>query len=269
MPSKNAILATCVGYDLHHVEPFLVSALRNVPSADIILIARNMGQSFHGFVEGNDRSKVVDLRNTADNLHPQCSRYFSYLQYLSIEGVSYERVLLADVRDVVFQSDLFEMQWPGELVVAVEDARVKREPFNQAWLLDMYGTLVATFMQDRDISCSGTTCGTRRAVLNYLFVMTAELLRKEHWTGRSGAEGTGYDQGVHNYLLWKQRLEGAFVDRHHAVLSTVGLTKDELLTVDGNGMARMDVVAPVVHQWDRHPKFAQHVERTYRGGQAA
>ena len=266
MPSRNAILATCVGYDLHHVEPFLVSALRNAPSADIVLIARNMGQAFHRFVEVHDRIHVVEFRNAADNLHPQCSRYFSYLQYLSIEGVGYEKVLLADIRDVVFQGDLFAAKWPGDLVVAVEDARVKREPYNQAWLLDMYGTLVATFMQDREISCSGTTCGTRKAILNYLFAMTAELLRQERWTGRVGIEGTGYDQGVHNYLLWKQKLEGAVVDRHHAILSTVGLTRDDVLTVDGNGMARMEVVAPVVHQWDRHPKFAQHVERHFRGG---
>lgn len=262
--NKNVIIAACVGYDLWHVEPFLVSALLNVPSADIVLISSRMGSAFYEFAATQQRIKLVQLKNNADNLHPQSSRYFIYLEYLCLDGTSYEKVLLADIRDVVFQADLFEIAWPGDLVLATEDARIKNEPYNQAWLQDLYGNLVSRFMRNETISCSGTTCGTRRSILKYLLTLTSELLRQERWTGRSSTEGTGYDQGIHNYLFWKGRLEDAVADTEHAILSTVGLTDASRLQARDDGLLRDGKAAAVIHQWDRHPSFANYVERKFR-----
>ena len=67
------------------------------------------------------------------------------------------------------------------------------------------------------------------------------------------------DQGAHNYIAWSLNPPYCYVDLHDRVFQTVGLTAAERIEIRGGLVLVDQAVAPVIHQWDRHPALAQHV----------
>ena len=179
-----------------------------------------------------------------------CVRYPLYYLYLSEHRGKYDKVLLADVRDVLFQRDPFDFEWKAELNCFLEDDRqlIKDCPYNSNWLRNGFGEETLNALGDNVTSCSGVTVGTYDAIMHYLELMIDEMVRlKSH--------PAGIDQGVHNYLIYKGKLNGArlFPNGSGPIL-TMGKTVDLPTPIDKEGMALNNdgTVVNVLHQYDRH-----------------
>jgi hypothetical protein len=159
-------------------------------------------------------------------------------------------VLLTDLRDVVFQGDVFAgarnvLAAAGAdagssggsgggggggdddvsvLFAALESATVTlgTEPWNARSLAATFRPAVAASLAPLPVICSGTTIGGVRAVRTYLRAMIARFP-----VLMSGGPSEFGDQRLHNYLL------------HTAMLATIaagaGATGDEALTVAARG----------------------------------
>eukprot|EP00741_Cyanophora_paradoxa_P009947 tig00000157_g9636.t1 len=172
--------------------------------------------------------KVVsyDLESspTLQPFHVTMYRYALY-QYLLTRLYAGERndlpdaarlryILLADVRDVVFQGDPFDAYERAarmaptrareRLGVAMESVRYDAAtigacPHNRAWIQMCYPafrTSVPVSLYSNPISCSGTTLGTAAAVAAYIDAVVRE-------TARTTCSCHGHDQAIHNVLLWR------------------------------------------------------------------
>ena len=182
----------------------------------------------------------------------QSLRYRIYLDYLERRPTHADRVLLCDVRDVIFQTDPFARPPAGELEVVLEAAHVTigADPFNGRWIQSLYGAKCLSRIADRTVSCSGTTLGTDTGIRRYLRLMCDSIARFRRPLG-------AHDQGIHNYLLWTGRLDPAVIHRNgHGPILTLGA--ERRLHRDNHGrLLNSDAsVAPVVHQYDRHPELA-------------
>ena len=171
-------------------------------------------------------------------------RFFAYLDYLSSTDVSYENVMLTDVRDVFFQADPFAFDLGDVLNCFLEDSAetLGTQPHNRKWLQAAFGGDVVQEMSGRPIVCAGVTVGPRELVVQYLEVMADFLLRLPH-------QSVGLDQAVHNYVLHKGLVPGArLIPNGDGIVSTLGIVPDERVSEL--------LSSAVLHQYDRHPAVA-------------
>ena len=94
--------------------------------------------------------------------HIQLARYVRYEELLHGADKAYNRVLLTDVSDVVFQGDPFANLPEGDLLCFLETPgrTIGQCEANSRWLGDIYGAEVVQKLKDYEISCSGTSTST-------------------------------------------------------------------------------------------------------------
>jgi hypothetical protein len=183
---------------------------------------------------------------------PHVTRYFHYDDYLA-RHAGYTHVLLSDVRDVVFQQDPFRDLGAGlHLGMESPALTIATEPFDRDWMLDAYGEAMLQRIGDRQVSCSGVTLGDTASMKTYIAQVLQETMRLPF----SKMKTRIYDQAFHNKLLHCGELGATELCQPlQSLIATVGclnasqfsLSRDgQLLNEDGR-------VAPIVHQYDRHP----------------
>jgi hypothetical protein len=196
--------------------------------------------------------------------HPACSRYFRHYLHLQRYSSCYDKVLLSDVRDVLFQADPFVSPAASRGTVFLEhDATHGCEHSNDLWVSVGYGEEGLSRLRGRRVSCSGTTLGPTAAMLVYLERMVCELaLRARRFCGCDGV-----DQGVHNWLYWTGNLPGfeGCENFRGPVLTMSGLPRDRIrFDAQGYIVGPDEQVVPVLHQYDRFPDLAPGLLRSYK-----
>ena len=80
---------------------------------------------------------IVERASSSGQLHMTAlsSRFFNFLDFLAQHGHEYNNVMLTDLRDVIFQSDLFAAPLPADIVYAQERCRLGNSPVNRVWVV--------------------------------------------------------------------------------------------------------------------------------------
>lgn len=178
----------------------------------------------------------------------QSFRYRHYRDYLSTRN-HVENIALLDIRDVVFQSNLFSVPCTSLEFGLEEGINVQPDSFNHRWLSTIAGNKSAMSYIGREVSCSGATFGPRKEILEYLNSMDNLLSNNYYPLGPT-------DQGAHNYIRYEQQIVGIedVPNRTRRVQNMQGQTSWERtgkFIVDYSGS-----VTPVIHQWDRHSELS-------------
>ncbi len=259
--AANLILGLAAGYHYGDVRPFAVSLERTGFGGRRVLFVSSTTRDLarieaHG-IETIPFERPPDLAHVPYNAF----RYFLYLDFLRASSGRFGRILLTDVRDVVFQRDPMDRPWPDGLNVALEDPRmtVGRCPYTARWLAGHLGQAALDMIADRPISCSGTILGSHEAVLRYLEALAALLL-----PFNPGKHMAGYDQGVHNHLLHAGRLDPVTCHDNAGPILTLG-HKRETPPIDVRGDILNDAGEPavMVHQYDRMEGLFRHVRKRF------
>ena len=178
-----------------------------------------------------------------------CWRFFGIRDYLSNLRDKPEFVLLADVRDVVFQANPFP--FPRGLSAASECVRgkIRHSQGNAKWLWEVAGFRELHRLGERTPVCSGTIAADYDTIVKYLDLMTEHLKRCFFW-GLFDA----IDQGLHNYFVHNQMIKplrvftnwnGPFLTLDSEIVLPKNKNRDGYLcNEDGS-------VIPTVHQYDR------------------
>jgi hypothetical protein len=181
---------------------------------------------------------------------PMEARFLRYRRFL--DEHPHGRVLLTDVRDVLFQSDPFSALPRSGLAVSIESTAytIATEPHNRAWVKRGYGPGMLERIGDCHVSCVGVTHGDLVAIGDYLEQMTGEILLLS--PSRVGVGGG--DTAIHNVLLWTGRL-GA-VHQLGTLASPVatfnGIDEWQVRVTPQGKVLNADGSQPsVLHQYDR------------------
>ena len=191
--------------------------------------------------------------------HPWMSRYFYYRDI--IQRHDYDRVLFADVRDVVFQSNPFEACPATGLSVSLEldQYTIATEVWNSIWIKALAGQEMLDRIGGNPVSCAGVTLGDREAIRSYLDTMIREIVKMPR-----RLTTTPLDQGIHNLMLWTGRLgEVHTLESLGSPVATLnGVTTDELRFDEASGrlVNRDGSPISIVHQYDRIPGLAENLE---------
>ena len=193
-------------------------------------------------------------------LHVRYRRYLLYAEYLRQHAPDYDRILLADSTDLVFQADPFAWDWTPGLHHFLEETknRLGACRLHRLWLSCQVGPEFVELHSEEVVSCSGTTFGDTASIREYLAQMVAAMMR-----ARNLGKISGGDQGIHNYLRLEKKLKNLAIhaNRHGPVL-TMGVMQpgDYQLSSAGLVLNEDGSVPPVLHQYDRLPELKKRLQ---------
>lgn len=195
------------------------------------------------------RARVV--RHIVD---PNTRRFIEFHLALGHVLPTYDRVLLSDLRDVVFQSNPFDLISGDGIVYGLEDERetLGSQWANSTWLTQVGGSRLLTELAAERISCVGVVLASGRVMADYLRLLVETLTQP----GINIANYHGADTGAHNIVVRRGRLPNAqFADfSAGGILNMHGLPESHIRWTDDGLLcdARGRPFA-VIHQYDRHP----------------
>jgi len=185
-------------------------------------------------------------------------RHLLYLEFLRRHGADYDRVMLADARDVFFQMDPFSWNPTAGVHFVLEDGtRLGHCQLHRRWLTCQFGKAFADRHAEAIASCAGTTFGSAGGIGAYLEQMVALTMQ-----ARNLAKTYGGDQGIHNCVLIEKRVSPITVhpNRHGPVL-TMGVMRPSDVRMNSEGAVLNDNgdVVPVLHQYQHIPGLKEHL----------
>jgi hypothetical protein len=190
-----------------------------------------------------------NFQKLPDPIHIYNFRHFLYYDYLLKYGDNFEKVLLTDVRDVIFQRDPFDFTMHDALYVAMESRTrtIADCQYNTEWIMKGYGEEAMLEMAPHVISCAGTTLGPTHRIKTYLQMLLTEIISLRDAYGCA-------DQAVHNRLLQQGRLAPVVrLYNEDTPVLTVGAEPNFTFDSAGFVLDGKGTRPTIVHQYDRHP----------------
>lgn len=265
---KNLVLGTAVGYGPPEVTLF-VKSFREFNSRDeLVLVVDSTldSRTAQLYFDYNVQFIVFEAYRYIPT-HVQNTRYIKYLEFLLENWSRFRTVFLTDVRDTVFQGDVFEGLPERFLYFFSEDKTdtIRDNPFNAGWIERNYGADVLDKIGDNLIYCSGTTLGDYESIRHYLLHMLAQMDRVRIVARGNEPGDQGSDQGCHNYLFYCTDLH-ATGKTNGEIVATLGTTlikSPHSITFEG-GTYFVDGRCPkVLHQYDRTGEMIQFFKNKY------
>lgn len=252
----NLILAFFTGYKFSIIEPFVASCLRCVPDAEIVFITDDKTETFELLCERRNIKTIHIDTFEKFGYHMLSERFFMYKKFLEYNYKSYSNILICDVRDVFFQGNPFAVERDSEVTFAAEDDVLQNSHINGIWIREFFGADVYEEIRMNAISCAGTTMGTAQGMMEYINDMCYQLKANNHDITRP------FDQGIHNFLAWKQHRDLYKVDLEDTVFNTIGLTPDNKISIRDNLVLVDQKFSPVIHQWDRKENICKFIKES-------
>ncbi|HEY1173759.1 MAG TPA: hypothetical protein VGH19_20510 [Verrucomicrobiae bacterium] len=165
----------------------------------------------------------------------------------------YGRIMLTDVRDVVFQRDPFSFDDGGEVTSFWEHPRFTMETDKnyRDWITKAFGKDYAQkHFKDR-ISCCAITMGPTEKMKTYFREFVKFLLVNK----TAEPFRFGLDSAIHNRLIWEGRIPGLRMleNLHGPVVHLGGIKAEEIIRSSNNEILNQDgSPIAVLHQYDRH-----------------
>lgn len=292
--NKSAVFALAVGYSIDDLSPFVISLRYTGYRGSILFgVGFSVTEKLQSFADKYGVTlKVVDRRPTRAcslcSLSLALSRYTFYLQWLKEIDKNIEKILITDVRDVVFQTNPFLEFSPRDSsrIFAFEESfnfsidtkRPFKTPWNRNWIVEAYGSKGLNKIGKETIICSGTTISGRNGMKHYLSVMVEELerLRKPCPQNKccSCGESKGLDQGIHNFLIHTGQIQNVSRKIYgESFVLTLGSLRytDHTIIQDKSGFVlnALGKRASILHQYNRIPlemKWLKEIQSINRSG---
>lgn len=260
MQENTLILGLAAGYHYGDVRPFLESLNQSDYKGRCVLFTTPTTRGLDAMRAHGCEVIPFERPDEMQHVPYNAWRYFLYRDYLR-DHPPFERILLSDVRDVVFQRHPFSFDWPDGLNVIMEDASttIGACEYMTRWVSGHLGEDAWKALRDRPVSCSGTTIGDHAAMTRYLDTLTDRLL-----PFTPGDRMAGYDQGLHNFLLHNGLLD--LVTRHDnsgPVLTLAAKPGTPEPNEKGEIPTDAGEIAHMVHQYDRKPELFKMIREKY------
>ncbi len=254
------VLGYATGYGPAELEPF-VRSLRAAFAGPAALVVDER-KDVRAFLEAHDVEAMTASPAGAWRPHPVVARFSAYAAILEARP-DVRSVIITDVRDVIFQGDPFREPADGlEFFIENEDAVLAGHAFNMKHLRALAGEALTDRIKGGACICVGVVAGPRVSVIQFcrLLLMLCAIPRSPVG-GAFGADQAACNLIAHLGLM-PSRLQG-----NYGRVATIGLTPaDRLLIRDGRILNPDGGWSPVVHQYDRVGRLADHVaDRWGRG----
>ena len=260
---KNLIIGAIRNYNWQIVAPFFRSYLNvGFKNCDCVMYVGNMTEETIEKIKSCG-VKVYQIPENYSHLSLNNYRWKLYGDYLNENNGKYKLVLTTDLKDSIFQKDLFKLYENHKpfLGISKEDLYLS-EPMNREWLENAYGINVVRFLKNKRIICVGTLWGTADKFIEASNMLWEKL--SSQWSVRLKV----MEQAVFNYLIYVEHFLSDYLvisDNANGPVMTIGSTHYKYITFDSddNILNEKGEVAAVVHQYERKPYVTRKVVNKY------
>ena len=248
---RNLLIASVINYGWEKMALFFKSFQKaQFENCDLVIFVRNISpfsisklKSYGAFIY-----KIPDIYNNMKITH---YRWKLYADFLNQYPHKYNLVFTADIKDVLFQQDIFKFYDSTKpfLGIAIEDGLLTEE-VNKKWIIYAYGSKIHKTIENERIICLGTIWGTPDKFKEFSYILWKNL--NSEWPLLNKV----FDQAVGNYLIYHDKLFNNSIiksDNKNGPVMTIGLTKEENIKLDSNNniLNQELKVAAIVHQYNR------------------
>jgi hypothetical protein len=188
-------------------------------------------------------------------------RFPLYYLFLQNSPRKYSKIMLTDVRDVLFQVDPFNFNQENCLCCFLEDNIIVNCPFNSKWIYDGFGDIVAKKFKNKRIICAGISIGSYPVIMDYLKKMIDYLMVLNNYNE------TGNDQAVHNYIVYEGLIKNIrLYENNNGPVLTMHYLKEQDLHINKEGLVvdNNNIIINILHQYDRLRLEVKNRMLTYR-----
>jgi len=260
---KNLILGTIVNYDWKTISPFFISFKKaGFNNCDCIMFANKIEQKIINKIKSFD-VKIIQKQRIL-NVRINNYRYKLYEDFLRNNSDKYHLVLIIDVRDSIFQKDIFKYYENNKsiLVLSLEDENLSTI-INKSWFIDAFGVNIHKTIENERIICSGTILGSSDKILEFSS-MIWKVLKINNYSRKRW-----HDQSAVNYLIYYKKLfHNDFIVRNenkNGLILTLATANPKNFMIDsednilnGNGE-----IAAVIHQYNRYNNITSKILNKY------
>lgn len=261
MSKKNLVLGTSVNFNVHQLKNFIMSFREVNQTDDCIFFIDPVNKELYSefFKQYNIITYSFNLDKFVDTpVHN--TRYIAYRHFLA-NNDQYQNIFLADTKDVVFQTNVFDNLPDEFLFLFQEDSNFKFKDdvyANSYWLYTAYGNDVLYSFLEENVICSGTILGSYKEIVNLLELVNQEFYKVKQ-SNPEGFKTTILDQAVVNYLGRRviNSNPNLRIKSNGDVIATVGVTlnneisKDQV-TINGSNLMLNNLYPAIIHQYDRN-----------------
>lgn len=188
-------------------------------------------------VKNSHQKEVMTCADPYPNLKVRWGRFPILRDHLMECTTCTGPVLVTDVRDAFFQRDPFGDGAPKVTGLQVfEESKFQRTTH---WLVKFPVGQCKGIQIDETMLCSGTTIGTREAMLEYLDIMHKEMSQWMTDPKCCCNAINGDDQSIHNYLFYTGQIPFAkAVKNRFGIVNTVGHQATQIFRAHEAALAR-------------------------------
>jgi hypothetical protein len=262
--NKDLIIATAIGYQFHHIELFLVSLHEKFNGTLLLLTDKEYKLDTYSYkvIIGNIHTEYYQSALPCKLNSPHNRRLF-YSNKFVVDHPEYERIMMADIRDVVFQEDPFLVIVNDKVQVAMEDVRIGENEFNTGWVKALKGDAYLEKVKNEFVSCCGTIAGERKGMLYYLTYITNMIAEKGSVLD-TGANIFFIDQGSHNIFCIEHP---QLIHKHTNAIGkifTMSYPAQIILSRVGTFINEEGTLYSLVHQYDRYTFLNDMLRNRYK-----
>lgn len=272
---RNLILSVLDNYNYPIAEPFIQSLRTICYNGDLVIFVSNTITSatkralnVHGatlieykgsypFITGGQEIFADIARSITINNY----RFLLYLKFLQENKDQYENIMLTDIRDVIFQKNIFDLIQNNKIYFFLEDQTqtFRTSKLNYDWSLDANGPEVTTQIIDNTVSCAGIVIGNTMHVIAYLNYMRSKFKHR-------GDLDWGLDQGIHNeYVYTVSNNAAVIIENTSPLIYTLGACTGYKQDSNGALLNENGEIYAVVHQYDRFGTLLVYFKKKFIG----
>lgn len=280
--SRNIVIGAITGYAFEKVRPWIVSAKRACPTAEIMLFCWAIDERTIETIEkyGVRCLRVQPPPATGQNIVVERFGWLS--QFVENEGLTdSDWIVTTDVADVVFQYDPFSMLHTAigqcDILASSEGISYKDEPWGSQNIRLSYSETSFNMLADQRTLNAGVIAGRAKAVgrLAWLvYIMSHATKYGHHIPGGGGPDQAAYNLLIRNAVGSRARILGHEMP-WAAQLGTTGPQVDPSWSVHvcepkpmiDNGVVKTHCggIYAIVHQYNRVPEWKNIIEELYSG----
>lgn len=247
---ENLVLGAAIGYKLDKVKPFVLS-LRKYFDGKIIFLVDKLDDESRNFYASNKVETIIPREVIPPSLS-YVLRFSYFLEVLKNQK-EIDKVLITDVRDVIFQEDPFQRYVQNDLEFFAEPELIGNCQHNGPWISVLYGSEGFNQVKDKYVICVGTTAGKLNSMIEYLTKLINEFIR----LSSIGRAHPTCDQGTHMYLIHTGAFKNFRINQNgEGMVSTMHHSKILRFNREGQLLNDDNTPTPVVHQYDRCGAFS-------------
>lgn len=264
---KNLIIVAMINYDWNKVKLFFNSFKSSgFTNCDFVVFFNNTNEYTIKMIKslGIVTYSIQEKYNQTFNEIPLINyRWKIYYDYLNDNKEKYNLVLTADVRDSIFQLDVFQFYQKNEsfLGIAIEDGNLS-EITNRDWIINAFGERLHKSIEHERIVCIGTLWGTLDKFMEFSYILWDILGKK--WALKHNV----IEQAVVNYLIYHEKIFNDCLEKSYnenGRIMTLALTDRKNIFLDSqeNILNGKKQIAALVHQYDRKQDIIDIMNKKY------